>query len=188
MPNEKYSAFDQDTDTFVVVELDKKTRSLVVVSHDEHMLHEGKAYIYEGYKNVSAGGTYNFQIVTPDVGTEEVHFRYKVFCEDHTTVDFYENVNSSSGGTPVTMHNANRVMKDYLPEASTRIDVNPTIGSGVLLSSIHIGSSREAGQLDDSGEWLLEGNKRYLLVCTNNAATAQDITLIIRTQELSSWN
>lgn len=187
MPNEKLSAFDTFEDTFVSVELDKKTRSLVVVSHDEHMLHEGKMYHYYGSKDTASSGTFIFQLTTPDVGTQEAHLRFLVKSEESANIKFYENPNASTGGTSVTLHNANRILA-YPAESGAKIDPSPTIGSAVVLMDIDIGAKGTEGALDDSGEWLLKGNTRYLIYVTNTAATSGLISIEIDLHELSPWN
>ena len=82
-----------------------------------------------------------------------------------------------TGGSAITPRNANRNSSN---ESVATVVSDPTvsIGSGIGLGYIVIGSGKSSGGNAESGyEWVLKENTTYALIVTNRTTSANEINI-----------
>lgn len=161
-----FTMYNRDTDEHVEVELDFKSRNQVVMPPEHHAIHRRQMFKISEIEDVGNGGTLVISIVPP-VSDKEVHFRFKVSSELEAHMGFYENPDTSSGGTVVAPANKHR-RSPVAADTVVRKDPTYTVGSGSRLDQAHLGSGRQSsGSFEDLDEWILNDGVTYLIILTN---------------------
>lgn len=164
------------TDGYERLRLDPSTLSVHVIEYEHHEIHSGSFFRAGAQKDVPNGGTSILGITTPN-SAKRMHFRPSVDVEVEAQIRLVENPDSMTGGTAMTPRNANR-NSDNESDATVVVDPTVTIGAGILLANIVLGSAKSSGgNANASFEWVLKENTNYALIVTNQASGANETNI-----------
>ena len=142
------------------------------IDYAHHEIHGGSSYAAGTVTDLASGGTVHLMITTPDT-TKWCHLLGGVVVESESTINWYENPTSPSGGGTITPVNRNRNSS-----TTAGASVVGTVGvlsgtAGSLLFGGAVGSGRgEGGEVRATGEWILKQNEDYILEVVNESTGA----------------
>lgn len=164
---------DENGNSFVV---DLSTRAFVTIDYAHHEVHGGSLYRAGVQKDVANGGTAIFGITTPDT-TKWLHFRPEVDVEAEAHIQLVENPDAMTGGSSITPRNANRNSAN-VSGATVVVDPSVTVGGGMVLGNVVIGSGKSTGGGAAPGhEWILKQNTKYALIVTNHTTGDNEVNI-----------
>lgn len=149
---------------------DGSTHAVLTVDYPHHELHEGNMYSAGTVTDLASGGTVHLMITAPDT-TKWVHLLGGVNVEAESTIKWYENPTSPTGGGTITPRNHNRNSSNTSSAVVVGTVGNLTGTAGdVLLYQSAVGSGRfEGGSEREANEWILKQNEQYILEIVNNS-------------------
>jgi hypothetical protein len=122
---------------------------------DQH-IDDGNRYLVAGHVDLANGGTVDFSLQTPD-STKRIHMLYSADVSGATTIDFYENVTSVSGGSALAMINKNRNSSNT---SDAVVLINPSSTLGDRIDGFKYGSA--GGSPARFRKMILKQNTTYL--------------------------
>jgi hypothetical protein len=171
------AAFIMDKNGNRAAEVDYYSHELKVIAGEHAAIHGGYYYRAFFQKDVAGSGTANMLIQTANTANY-LHFRYEVDAEAEASILFYEGV-THAAGTAFTPQNANRNSSEA-SETTIKTDVTETIGTAVTLVEMVIGSGKTyGGGATAEYEWVLKPNTQYLILVTNQTATANEVNILL---------
>ncbi len=175
----------QITDGKCLAGLDEHTKSLVVLSVDEHENHLGYGYRLTAQESVGSGNSHNVTFKTPATFIW-CHFNAEAITQNEANISFYELVNApTANGSARTPRNANRNFPDSSQMQFVFEDSTLNLTGNILLAHAHIGAagnnpseSSIGGSISNNvAEWILKPNTWYSIHLEDEAAAVQEMTI-----------
>ncbi len=172
-----------DGDSLAV--LDKHTKSIVVLAHNEYEIHEGRAYRLTVQESVGSGNTHNLTFKTPATNIW-CHFNAEAITQNEATITFYELTNApTANGDARTPRNVNRNFPDSSQMQFVFEDSTLNLTGNTLLAHAHIGaagnnpseSSVGGTSSDTAHEWVLKPNTWYSVHLLDTSASTQEMSI-----------
>jgi hypothetical protein len=141
-----------------------------------HRTHDGRGYWYEDVVALGNGASQVYQFNTPTDG-RLMHFGYEIsFADGAGLFEMYE----ASDRTPTTiqtLYNRHRTSTN-VTTATLHKGVSAGTTDGTRLCYRYIGSGRDAGASAGSSlEYVLKANTKYLIRCTNQITTTNNLSV-----------
>lgn len=159
---------------------------MIGISFPHHEIHEGNFY----HADIDAGtivsaATYQISITT---GAKVPHITFDIWTEaPHIELALYENSNTPTGGTPVSIINANRnssnistntINQGVTASGGTRLRLIPFGGGGSVPAAARGGQNASREELD------LKPNTEYRILLTNEGAVDGDTHCMLSWYEI----
>lgn len=158
---------------------DRATFALNTIDYAHHEIHAGSFFTAGTALDLSAGGTVQLKITTPD-STRWAHLVGLVSVESESTVSWYENPTSPGAGAALPAYNHNRNSS-----GTATCAVAGSVGTfsgtvGTTLARYNMGSGRGVGgDVREINEWVLKQNEDYLLEVVNGSSGPSLTTLVL---------
>jgi len=151
--------------------IDITTGSQVVVSHDEHMLGDGKCFKLDDLQNVNTA-TQKWMITTPNSKTY-ARMIFDILCNGEQTVLITEGADRT-GTTALTPFNRNRVGTPPIATVLVHRDVSEGSSDGaIILKNFRIGATDKFSTLPAESQgrrgYILKPNTKYIVSVTTQA-------------------
>jgi hypothetical protein len=172
----------QITDGERTVTIDKVSHAINTITYEHHEIHGGGAY-RGGYAGVLAGdATKDVTLLTPSNG-KQCHIVIAVDTSNSADAWFYELMEVTSNGTPITPRNANRNIPDESSLQAFFVDGTVVTTNAVILGHRHVGAegSRPGTSIGGSAsvreEWILKENTWYTLRLSDTSSEDQNVLM-----------
>ena len=158
---------------------DRATYALNTVDYAHHEIHSGSSFVAHHIQDVTASGTINVTITTPNT-TRWAHMLWIIGTELEAELRFYEG-STATGGTTITPMNRNR---NSSGTSTCVVMGTPTVGTvGSLIFADHLGggaaSARFGGETRGDHEWVLKQNTTYTVQMVNMTGSANYMSVAL---------
>lgn len=156
----------------------------ITMEWSHHKVHAGKMFSVDYYAaSVASSGNADLLLT---VGAKEAHIVFDAAGGAELQVLLYEDPNAT-GGTPVTVYNANRSTGWETPALTIAHTPSITaVGTNVLVSKVVPGGSggnKTGGSVRNGSERILRASTKYLIRATNKSTGAVNVSISIEFYE-----
>lgn len=167
------------------VRMDQTTNALISILHPHHEVHAGRMFTCEHNVEDGSGAKATISFTTPDTAQwAHVVITVRSNVEAHYTLGEGATITADSGDDYVPRHmnrNKNGIGSSLISAGSAGGADNVTLGGtvtnfGLILETIHFGSSKIGGEGRGTREWVLKQNTTYACEIEAEGSSA-DITI-----------
>lgn len=175
-------AYRSSDTSYQPVRLDKATNALVTIDYGHHEAHDGDCFYYHDVISLSGTSGQDYLLTTPDT-TKYAHFGLEIDYNDGSgTTEIFE----SADRTGTTLQTSFNRERNTGGAATMTIHKSTSGGTtdGTRIFWKRVGSGKTSGgTVGTAEERILKRNTKYVLRVYNNAATTNNVTVVIRWYE-----